>query len=210
MKLFFDLDGTLIDTSKRHYQVYSEVVQQFGGTPLDRDEYWEIMRFNIKWPTLLEMSELSEVVQAEFLQLFITKIESPDYLRLDTLFPSALSVLRLLADNHTCYLVSLRRNRTNLLEEIARLKLTNFFQAILSGHSEIDGYDKKIELISAYLSREEKAAIIGDTEADIVTGKQLGMQTIAVTTGIRDKAFLMDLQPDYTLVNIVQLKKIFD
>jgi phosphoglycolate phosphatase-like HAD superfamily hydrolase len=41
--------------------------------------------------------------------------------------------------------------------------------------------------------------IIGDTEADIIAGKQLGLRTFAVTSGIRNAAFLKAIEPDYVI-----------
>jgi beta-phosphoglucomutase-like phosphatase (HAD superfamily) len=44
MKIFFDLDGTLIDVAPRHYHVYSEVVTELGRTPLAQSVYWRLER----------------------------------------------------------------------------------------------------------------------------------------------------------------------
>ena len=203
MKVFCDLDGTLIDVSVRNYRVYTEVVELFGGQPLDKDIYWDLKRRKTKWPELLPMSELLPDIEKQFLDEFIKKIESPDYLKLDTLFPGALDALDSIAHTHECYLVSLRRNRRNLLEELAWLQLAPHFKSVLTGHSESDGYDVKIALIKEVLG-DDRGVIIGDTEADIVTGKELGMHTVAVTSGIRDEQFLNALHPDYTATGIVE------
>jgi phosphoglycolate phosphatase-like HAD superfamily hydrolase len=47
--------------------------------------------------------------------------------------------------------------------------------------------------------------MIGDTEADVISGKQLGMRTFAVTSGIRDQAFLADLEPDYIVGGVAEV-----
>lgn len=206
MKIFFDLDGTLIDVAPRHYQVYEEVTLRFSGSPLPAKAYWELKRKKAKWPELLRKSSLSETLESEFLGVFITKIEAMEYLEEDTLFPEALNrINELISMGHALYLVSLRRNATNLDKELDNLGVKKFFASILSGHSETDGYDKKIELIKDVLD-EEKGVIIGDTEADIVTGKHIGLVTVAVTSGIRDEIYLSSLSPDYMIENIRDLK----
>lgn len=201
LKVFFDLDGTLLDVSERNYRVYCEVTEQFHGTPLAKDEYWELKRKKAKWPELLPFSKLDPSIEAEFLKVFIAKIEDPKYLELDILYPDTLNVLQEVSSKCECRLVSLRRNEANLLEELDRLKIKDAFVEILSGHSESDGYDKKIDLIKSRLGS-DKGVIIGDTEADIITGKNLGLTTIAVLSGIRDQKFLEALDPDYLLDNV--------
>lgn len=201
MKIFCDLDGTLIDTSYRHYMVYSEVVSIFNGAPIDKDEYWALKRRKVKWPELLDLSNVSRELETSFLSYFIEKIESPSYLKFDKLFSGTIETLSKLSVVGECYLVSLRRNRQNLLDELRQLNIDIYFTEILSGHSENDGYDVKIELIKSKLNN-DKGIIIGDTEADIVTGKEIGLTSIAVTSGIRNEVFLMKLNPDHLVSGI--------
>jgi phosphoglycolate phosphatase len=204
MKIFFDLDGTLIDVSLRNYTVYSEVTKNFHGEPLDRSIYWDLKRKKTKWPELLMLSKLLPTLESTYLASFITKIEDINYLKLDTLFPDSLQTLGLLSAAHECYLVSLRRNHRSLLEELSWLQLTPHFTKILSGHSESDGYDVKTQLIQKELDG-EPGMIVGDTEADVVTGKELNLKTVALTSGIRDEQFLAALKPDYLLPTIGKL-----
>jgi phosphoglycolate phosphatase len=200
-KVFFDLDGTLLDVSERNYRVYQIVTREFGGTPLDKDTYWELKRRKTKWPGLLPKSKLDPSVEQEFLARFIPLIESPEFLRLDRIHPAALATVAAISHRRSSYLVSLRRNETALLQELDWLGLGSSFTKVLSGHSESDGYDKKIELIASEIGADE-GVIIGDTEADIVSGKELGLVTVAVTSGIRDEQFLAVLKPDYVVKHI--------
>lgn len=206
-KIFMDLDGTLLDVSERNHTVYAELVREFGGTPLNKTVYWELKRQKAKWPELLPKSGLSPDTQTAFLDRFIAIIETPPYLRLDKLFDDAVPTLDALSRRFPCTLVSLRRNEATLLQELAWLGVRKHFHKVLTGHSESDGYDKKIELIKSELGN-DKGVIIGDTEADIVTGKELGLVTIAVTSGIRGEQFLRALEPDYIIVHIGEALKL--
>lgn len=201
MKLFFDLDGTLLDVAPRHYRVYQEIVNELGGQPLAQPEYWQAKRQKAKWPELLTRSRLQPSHEPEFLKRFIAKIESVEYLRIDALFPAALDVVTELSQRAECYLVSLRRNHQNILQQLSWLGLLPKFQDVLTGHSESDGHDVKTALISSVLGN-DMGVIIGDTEADIVTGQNLGLRTIGVTSGIRDKSFLAALKPDHLVAGI--------
>ncbi len=39
--------------------MYEECVKVLGGTPLDKEEYWEMKRANLSWDKLLILSGLS-------------------------------------------------------------------------------------------------------------------------------------------------------
>jgi phosphoglycolate phosphatase len=199
--IFFDLDGTLIDVSIRHYQVYSELVEKYAGKTLPKDRYWSEKRLKTKWPALLSQSLIAEDRASQFMQDFIALIEQPDKLRVDPLFPGSLATLKLLSTKYRLYLVSLRRNEQALLDQVADLGLEEFFYKVLTGHSETTGEDVKSELIKS-LAVPGRDIIVGDTEADILTGKLLGLKTVALTSGIRDEDFLRVLKPDFLLRHV--------
>ena len=81
-----------------------------------------------------------------------------------------------------------------------------FFHEILSepGGDRVDL--QKAALIADYLKRHGLDAdgswMIGDTEADVGAGKIVGLQTVAVLTGIRDAEHLRRAKPDYLLDDI--------
>lgn len=207
MKIFCDLDGTLIDVSVRHYKVYCDVVELFSGSQLSRDKYWSHKRNKNTWEDILKISKISEKSKDNFLQEFIKKIEDPIYLSYDELFEGAVETLKYFSKSNNCYLVSLRRNQANLKEQLVKLDIDSYFKKVLSGHSENDGYDVKIELIKNELTDEENI-IIGDTEADIITGKKLNMITVATLSGLRDSQFLSNLEPDYMIDTIADIRKL--
>ena len=206
MKIFFDLDGTFLNVAPRHYLVYCSTLEQFGGKALGANEYWSLKRRKVNWDYILEKSGVDKSQKSAFLEVFITKIESTEYLKGDELFPFSMHILNLFS-HYELYLVSLRRNEQNLLSELQRLGIKDRFKRVLTGHSETDGFDKKIELISEVLGS-ESGTIIGDTEADIVAGKELGLTTVAVESGIRDGEFLEELKPDFLLKDISELEKV--
>jgi phosphoglycolate phosphatase-like HAD superfamily hydrolase len=208
MKIFFDLDGTLIDVSRRHHKVYSEITESLGGKPLQKEAYWHLKRSKTTWPEILKASQLSPDLTDNFLSIFISKIEQPEYLQLDTLFPDAIATLENTSTLYQCYLVSLRRNESNLIREVDNLGISKYFKKILSAHSESDGSDKKIELIKAELTQAKGDLIIGDTEADVKTGQALNLTTVAVLSGIRDRQFVEKLKPDHMIQGIGQLPEI--
>lgn len=204
MKLFCDFDGTLIDVSARHHGVYAEVTAEFGGRYLDQRVYWNLKRNGVGWADILIKSGLSGDVVEPYLKRFRDRIEQPRYLKLDRPIAGALETIDRLAKTYGCYLVSLRRRGDNLRSQLEWLGLAPYFIEILSGHSESDGVDVKIRLVRQALG-DDGGVIVGDTETDIVTGRTLGLTTIAVSSGLRTRTLLDELRPDHVAGTIAEL-----
>lgn len=209
MKIFCDLDGTLLDVAARHYQVYTEVVSLHNGKPLDQHTYWNAKRAKVAWRELLPQSGIDADNEKAFLDDFRIRIEEIEYLKNDRLFPDVQQTLELVSQNHQIFLVSLRRKPEHLRQQLKWLGIAKNFEEILSGHSEAEGYDVKIELIRKHMSS-SSAVIIGDTEADVITGKELRLKTVAVSSGIRDEKFLAALKPDALIESFSQLPAILE
>jgi len=207
VNVFFDLDGTLIDVSKRHFTVYKELVTKYGGIPLEKISYWDLKRNKTAWSEILSRSSISKEITVRFLDDFINKIEDTSYLKEDILFPDVVYILEDIARVADLYLVSLRRNSDNLKAELEWLGIEHLFKDVLTGHSETDGHDVKVELIGK-INNGDKSFIVGDTEADIISGKELSLITVAVLSGLRDEKFLAALKPDFIISNISELKSI--
>lgn len=204
--IFFDLDGTLIDTSERHYRVYKDILNFYGiSNSLSKEEFWNQKRRGRKIAELLPETSSKEFIQ-KFMDEWLKRIEDWYYLRYDSLLRESLDILSTLKDKDNLILVTLRNNKENLLWELNNFGLTSYFKEILVDSSV--RLKNKVPLIKDYIercSKENNFIIVGDTEADISTGKDIGILTIAVTYGIRSKEFLKKLKPDFYLDNLSEL-----
>ena len=207
--MFFDLDDTLIDTTERQYRVYKDILYSYGiQNILSKNEFWNIKRSGKKAVELLPKNFSEEFIQ-KFTDEWLKRIENKNYLKYDNLLPESLGVLSVLKNKTDLILVTLRNNRENLLWELNNLGLVNYFKEILVG-SPVK-LKNKTTLVKAYIERnlkENKFIIVGDTEADISAGKELGMLTVAVTYGIRSKKFLENFKPDLYLDKLNDLLEI--
>lgn len=209
--IFFDLDGTLIDTSERHYRVYKNILDFYGiPNTLSKEEFWNQKRNSIKTVELLPRTSSDKLIQ-KFMDEWLKRIEDKRYLKYDNLLPGSLDVLSILKDKADLTLVTLRNNRENLFWELSSFGLTKYFKEIL-----VDSPVKlknKTTLVRGYIERYSKGdnfIIVGDTEADISAGKELGMLTVAVNYGIRSKEFLTKLKPDFCLDNLFEILKLLE
>lgn len=209
--IFFDLDGTLIDTSDRHYKVYKDILKSCGiSNTLSKQEYWNHKREGRKTVELLPETCSKEFSQ-KFVYEWVRKIEDKKYLNYDKVLPETFNVLSTFKDKSFLTLVTLRNNKRNLFWELNFLGLSNFFKEILVGSPfEVKSKAPMIKNYIEKFSKENDFIIIGDSEMDISAGKDLGMRTIAATYGIRSKEFLMDLKPDFYLGNLSEIVEIVE
>lgn len=204
--IFLDLDGTLLDTSLRHYKLYRDILDKKelsdSESKLPPEKFWKMKRAGIKTRDILPLS-FSEEVIASFEEEWLQKIEKKSYMQYDELFPGIKNTLYCLNKEFDLILVTLRNNRENLQWELSKLGLNSYFKFILSGKG------PKTKLVADYLTgnHNEKCMIVGDTEEDIKTGLELEMLTISVTCGIRSREFLEQFNPDFF---ISDLKEILD
>jgi phosphoglycolate phosphatase len=203
--VIFDLDGTLIDVSKRHYAVYQDVLAELHGPALSFERYWELKREGASWSAILKTSELGDREASAFLGEFRSRIEQPRYLALDAAFSFTHEVIDGLSA-HDVHLVTLRQSAPALREQLSRLDLVRQFKAIASGQRD-GGGQTKAELIGK-IPRSTQAIVVGDTEVDVEAARELDAVAVAVTSGLRNATVLERSEPDLLIEDIRSLPEI--
>ena len=179
--VFCDLDGTLLEDKQRHYECYKAIVKKYGGNCIPPDEYWNGKRDKLKRTVLLEKSGFQGTYD-DYLSEWLALIETPEFLKYETLKPDTLSFLEWLRDNSEhIVLTTQRRKRNNLLSQLEKLGISGFFEEVASG-------DHKTDILEGEYNKD--SLVIGDTEADEETAKRLGCTFIAVTSGLRNEKYL--------------------
>ncbi len=186
-RLIFDLDGTLLDVRERHYAVYSDCLSEFGVAPLTFDEYWTRRRSG-EGTVQIASDEHPLVIRDLFQNFWLERIESRDWLPVDTLFSGSFALLDVLRGRYELVLATLRRDRAALLDQLGWLGTDIFFDHIISPEGE-NYPGSKLEMLTP-LGRNARTWVIGDSEADVVLTQELGAELICVTNGVRDESFL--------------------
>jgi phosphoglycolate phosphatase-like HAD superfamily hydrolase len=202
MNLYFDLDGTILEPSKRNFNVYRKIVISLNGIPLELEDYWQQKREKVSFDLILENSQISD--KNNFYREWFDSIESLESLTFDTIFPFAKRELKELSKENHIYLVTLRRKPDNLKIQLNNLGLTELFEKIYIGD---ENMADKYSLLKNVLNKKGESVIIGDTEVDIYTAQKLGIKCFAVYSGIRSKKFLEKLNPTFIGKNIKFVKK---
>lgn len=206
MKFFFDLDGTLIDSSHRMHILFRRLVPECLW---EYPDYWEKKRMGITHRRLLDeyfnySGEAIENFEVQWMQ----SIEAKELLELDKLKAGVNILLTRLSRMHSLYVVSARQNLENTLYQLNQLQILSLFKKIILTKQKISKEKAIIQHFGSQLNVND--ILIGDTAEDIYSGKKLGITTIAVIDGFRDGSLLNQALPDYLISTINDLIVFYD
>jgi phosphoglycolate phosphatase len=199
MKLYFDLDGTLLDSHDRLYHLFQHLIPE---SRLTFDDYWLFKRRQIDHRLILkEHFGYSEDKIDFFTKKWMEKIESREWLRFDKPFSGVTELLQQLSKDCNLYIVTARQSETIAAEQIEELGWNKILKDIFVTCQETE----KQDLILEHTKPEKEDWFIGDTGKDIQTGKALGIRTIGVLSGFRDRQSLEKYKPDIILDSVLNI-----
>jgi phosphoglycolate phosphatase len=207
MIIYLDLAGPVLDVSTRYWHVYRDVLAQLGKSALPLAEYWALKRARTPVADILRRTGADDVLDV-YTRMRIARIETRRYLEYDRVSPGARDALAALGREHRLVVVTLRRSAEALDGELERLELTPLFDRVLSSDEQrTPRWRVKVELIRSGDGYQagKVGMIVGDTETDIMAGKELGLRTVGVLSGIRVRERLEAVEPDVLLSSIVEL-----
>ena len=206
MRIYLDLDGPVLDVSERYWRIHVDVLRSLGKPWLTQADYWEAKREKTPIAEILSRAG-SRAVEKEYTSKRLKLLESPQYLRYDTIRPEVGAFLSGTKAHELPVLVTLRNSRESLMWQLQQLRLIDCFSAILTTNKQkTPRWTLKRELIESFRGEfEEKAILVGDTETDILAGKSLGYKTVGVTFGIRSEVTLQNSDPDVLCRTAVEM-----
>lgn len=199
LSLFFDFDGTLVDSRQRQFQLFCDLVP---GVLWSFNEYWDIKRAGVSQSEMLKKYfGFNEKFINEVHIDWMNNIEAPNRLSLDAPFEGVSELLDELHKSHKLYLVTARQNSRLVHEQLREYGWNKCFSDVLVTAQQTS----KTELIrkSGHLGGCD--VMIGDTGEDITTGLKLGMFTIAVTYGTLNRAVLGRYSPNLLIDSLSEL-----
>lgn len=180
-----DLDGTLLECSRRQLAVLDEILRAEVGVRADLAQVWASKREGCGTAEALRRSGVPSPVASDVARRWMDVIEDERYLDLDEPLPGVDGALRrLIADGRTVRVLTGRR-RTEA--------------AVLQVRRRFAGLVESVRVVSPFAAAQEKAvvladwgaiAFIGDTESDADAAQRSGTPFVAVACGQRSEEFL--------------------
>lgn len=200
--LIFDLDGTIIDFKEAQYlateKVFSNKSEEFS---FELGKNNELHGFKIGAELLGISFDEMKLWDETFLQYLETY---------STIHDSIPVLLENLTSKGVFCSINTNRNKT--LEEIKSIlqkySIDQFFSSVqtlqTTGIAKPD--PKGVEIILSELKvSHENCYFVGDSIVDIMTGKNAGVKTIAISSGFFNKSDFIQYLPDFIISDLIQI-----
>jgi len=198
--VYFDLDGTLLESRPRLYELFRFLVPSCRFT---FDEYWHLKRQRITHRQLLkEFYQYTDLQIDEFEVHWMNRIEDDIWLALDKPFEGIQQYLTKLKQEYHLYLVTARQFEDKTLAQLETFGFLDLFNMVLVTCQK----ESKSQLINRHLKMDSRDWLIGDTCEDILEGKKLGIRTAGVLSGFISKEKLKSCGPDIIIDKVTNLK----
>ncbi len=203
--VLFDLDGTLLDSYRSHYRVYTHV---FHDLRRSFDETAYVRHYSPNWYIFYERLGLPESLwgEADRLWLHYYAQEAPDERVGAT---ELLAVVR--ASGRTLGLVT-SGDRSRVERDLQRMQWNTAFDVVVCGGDVPDRKPHPGPLLHALgiLQTVPAAALyLGDTIDDVAMGKAVGVMTAAVLGGFSPRAAFQQMPPDVLLNSLSEMRNYF-
>jgi phosphoglycolate phosphatase len=204
--LIFDFDGTLIDSKK---DVFKSLMHAFSvcGIPINPPDAAIIMQKQLSDAIQYAVPDISTEKRAAISEAYKKHYDASEYPN-TTLMPGARDLLETCARRSIpCFIVSNKR-QFPVLRIIESFNLRGYFAAIYNPDTFDGKFFSKSQLL-AYALKEQRlnrrtTAYIGDMEADILTARENGMISIAVTNGYGADA-AKATSPDFVVKDLSEM-----
>ena len=131
--IFLDLDGPVLDVSRRYHRVHQDLVERLGGWPFPLTAYWEAKRNQVPETEILERSGLSSEAAREAATAGSRTSRAWATSRSDIPWPWTKAALTDLARIAPLALVTLRNNPELLNWQLEVFGLSRHFTRVISG-----------------------------------------------------------------------------
>ncbi len=200
MNLFIDLDGTLIDSKLRLYQLFQYLVID---SELSFEEYWELKRNKIDHKEILSSKfNYTNDQYITFLNKWMSEIELEKWLDLDIPFNGVTSFLENMSKQNSLHVVTARQSSKNTLAQLKKFNWDNYLDSVFITEQK----HSKLDLVKNNINVTSDDWFIGDTGKDIEVGKKLGIKTAAVLSGFLNEKCLIGYNPDIIIENITNFE----
>jgi HAD superfamily hydrolase (TIGR01549 family) len=229
--IIFDFDGTLLDIREPLQRSIEEVYQAKNinaDITSTIEEIGALMETIQGYPLpkiLLESYEMFKYISSLKSLTFFKKLEIAikiftkylTYAKEAPLFPNTIEILKKLKKSFDLFIVSHNQTR-NVLEHLEKEDIKPFFKGIF-GADVLPALKPDPKALSpifeSYKSCKLKDFImVGDMPSDIEVGREAGVWTIAIASGVSSKQTLTEFKPDILVeslddfLNLIEQKKV--
>ena len=195
-KIFFDLDGTLINPRKRLYTLFIEL----SGSSIGYDDYWKYKDKGLNQRQMLRLVDYRDLHQ-QFSKQWMKEIERQDLLLLDEVFDDVHSELAFIkSEKIKMYIVTNRQSYIDLEWELEKKGINDYFDEVITTYQRCS----KDEAVLKAGIEVTNSIFVGDSNEDMDAATTLGIQSVLLQRNSKG----VDIIADYYINDLVGLRGI--
>ena len=211
--LIFDLDGTIADTLPSSAEAVNMCARHFGYPEKSHDEVRRAVGSGVG--VLLQMTmpqdAMADAEQCQKIKEYFAKCYEITQAKVDTAYSEMAEAMRELYSKG--YILAVLSNKP---DKLVKMIVDNIFPdgiiSVSMGQTELPKKpDPTVPLMLAeqFGVSPEATYFIGDSEVDVLTGKNAGMISVAVSWGFRERSVLESATPDFIFDTRAELLNFF-
>jgi pyrophosphatase PpaX len=200
--VLFDVDGTLLDTTEFIFQAFEFALAQHGYAQKDRSELARL----VGKPLSYDYSVLAPGSDVELMSRSHREFQL-DHLDLAKTYPSTVETLEMLRDANLKIAAVTTRARASTIETLKLCGIGKYIDYVVAYEDVANVKPDPEPVLKAlnYLEIEPyKAVMTGDSDADVIAGKNAGTTTIGATYGFHGTR-IADSNPDHLIDSINEI-----
>jgi HAD superfamily hydrolase (TIGR01509 family) len=208
--IFFDLDGTIVDSREAYYEAARIAFQTMGQEMPEKELVLEIPR------KLERKQSINEVIKGEshkFLSVYLDAYYSITTEK-TKLLPNVSTTLETLSTKAKLALVTMRAfPKENIMKELEAFEIAKYFTYVVTAldtHKPKPSPEALMKCVKALNVQISDCVIAGDSISDIRAGKAAGVKTVAVLSGLFSRRELAQENPDLIIKDITVLPKFIE
>jgi HAD superfamily hydrolase (TIGR01509 family) len=208
--IFFDLDGTIVDSRDAYVEAARTAFQKMGLEPLEAKTALEIPR------KLEQKQPINHIVKADinkFLDAYLKAYYAISKEK-TTPIPNISTALETLSKKAKLALITMRSvPKKTITKELQHFGIAKYFTHVITAldtHKPKPSPEALIKCKKALDIQICDCIIVGDSVNDVKAGKAAGAKTVAVLSGLFSHKELAKEQPDLILENATKLPQFIE
>jgi HAD superfamily hydrolase (TIGR01509 family) len=203
--IFFDLDGTIVDSREAYFEAARIAFQAIGEEPPE-------MKVALEIPRRLERKQpISNIINGdtrEFLDVYLRTYYSITEAKTKPI-PNVSTTLKVLSKNAKLVLITMRFvPKEAIIKELERFNIAEYFTYVITAldtHKPKPSPEALIKCVKALDVQMCDCVMVGDSVSDVKAGKAAGAKTVAVLSGLFSCDELAKECPDLILEDVTRL-----
>ncbi|MCF7907458.1 MAG: HAD-IA family hydrolase [Candidatus Omnitrophica bacterium] len=205
--IIFDLDGTLVDSKEDIVNAVNFTLKKLGLSQKQADEIASYIGTGAEDLIRKAIGDKNRDLFDKGISIFEDDYKKHSATK-SKLYPHVEEVLEYFKNKNLFIVTNRKKNMAQIT--LNSLGINKYFKDVVGGDDEtcLKPSACSLEKALGNVQDRKRIIIVGDMDLDVLTGKEAGILTCAVTYGIGKRDDIVKVKPDYLVDDLLQLKEI--